>query len=483
MKLVDLTELAARNLREAMLRNTLTTLGIAVGVASLVAMLSLGVGLQQLVNRSVARAGMFDTVQVRPRVAGFGGPGGRGGGGAAAGEASASETEPPRPLDDAARKEIAAIPNVVEVNPEVRFTAEARIEPARPGGGPHSRLTSVAGLPPSDRASGLLDELQGSFFSSPDAGEAILQGDVINRLLDTGKQPQSLIGQELTLRFAQRQELPKVPASPAGRAGKGAAKPNEALSPEEQAMGFSIVPGERKFRIIGVIPASDSGDAPRGFNSAGVYLPLNVAQELEVVQGTDMREVMQATSGAGTHYAALNVRATSPAAVANVETAVIRMGFSAFSLIDITRNLRVFFAIFDSFLGIFGSLALAVASLGIINTLVMAILERRREIGVLKALGAANRDVRQLFFAEAGVMGLLGGAFGVLLGWSIGRAINFGTTIWLRRQGLNPRNIWAVPWWLVLGAIGFAVLVSLCAGIYPASRAAQLDPVEALRYE
>ena len=123
------------------------------------------------------------------------------------------------------------------------------------------------------------------------------------------------------------------------------------------------------------------------------------------------------------------------------------------------------------------------ASLGIINTLVMAILERRREIGVLKALGAANRDVRQLFFAEAGVMGLVGGIFGVALGWAIGRVIQLGTMIYLKRQGLSSPNIWSVPWWLVLGAIVFAVLVSLASGIYPASRAAQLDPVEALRYE
>jgi putative ABC transport system permease protein len=148
-----------------------------------------------------------------------------------------------------------------------------------------------------------------------------------------------------------------------------------------------------------------------------------------------------------------------------------------------TRNLRRFFAILDLFLGIFGSLALAVASLGIINTLVMAILERRREIGILKALGAADRDVRQLFFAEAGAMGLVGGALGVAMGWTIGRLINFGTNICLRRQGLPSENIWWVPWWLVLGAIGFAVLVSLVAGIYPAARAARLDPVQALRYE
>jgi ABC-type antimicrobial peptide transport system permease subunit len=124
-----------------------------------------------------------------------------------------------------------------------------------------------------------------------------------------------------------------------------------------------------------------------------------------------------------------------------------------------------------------------VASLGIINTLVMAILERRREIGILKALGASDRDVRQLFFAEAGVMGLVGGILGVGLGWAIGRAINFGTNIYLRRLELPPERIWSVPLWLVGAAIGFAIVVSLVSGIYPAARAARLDPVQTLRYE
>jgi len=113
----------------------------------------------------------------------------------------------------------------------------------------------------------------------------------------------------------------------------------------------------------------------------------------------------------------------------------------------------------------------------------MAILERRREIGILKALGAGDRDIRQLFLAEAGAMGLLGGVLGVALGWAIGRAIHFGTTIYLRRHEMTGENVWSVPWWLVVGAVGFALLVSLAAGIYPAARAARLNPVEALRYE
>src|SRR5208337_2146151 len=134
-------------------------------------------------------------------------------------------------------------------------------------------------------------------------------------------------------------------------------------------------------------------------------------------------------------------------------------GFAAFSLLDASKSLRTFFSVFDLLLGIFGSLALAVATLGIVNTLVMAILERRREIGVLKALGAADSDVQQLFFVEAGVMGLFGGFFGVLFGWLLGRAITFGTNVYLKRQNLNPIELSSVPWWLVIAAIAFAILV------------------------
>ncbi len=159
------------------------------------------------------------------------------------------------------------------------------------------------------------------------------------------------------------------------------------------------------------------------------------------------------------------------------------MGFSAYSVLDATQALQQVFAVFDIFLLIFGSLALVVASLGVINTLVMSILERRREIGILKALGAADRDVSRLFFVEAGAMGLLGGILGVVMGFMISRAINLATNVYLARRDLPALSVTAVPWWMVLGAIGFSIVVSLAAGMYPASRAARLDPVQALRYE
>jgi len=454
MKAVDLAEMAARNLREALLRNTLTTLGIAVGVASLVAMLSLGVGLQQLVSKRLSRSGLFDTVFVTPRqnLRAFGPPvrppGGR--------------PEEFRPLDEAARHEIEQISGVVESYPEIRFTAATVYD-----GATHFAL--IGGLPASARARDAFEGMLGTFFSGVQAEEAILQMEFAQELVEKNKaEPAALLGKQIVLRYAEREKL-DANRTPGEEADPGT----------NTGLGFSIIPREKKLHIVGIV---ESQPGSMGFNPTSIWVPLQFAQDLNVFRGMDVRNVVGSPNAASS-YSNLTVRVAAPAKVPAVEEAIKQMGFVTFSLFDAARNLRRFFAILDLFLGIFGSLALAVASLGILNTLVMAILERRREIGILKALGAADRDVRQLFFAEAGAMGFVGGALGVLIGWGIGRAINFGTTLYLRRQQIPAENVWSVPWWLVLGAIGFAVAVSLVSGLYPAARAARLDPVQALRYE
>jgi putative ABC transport system permease protein len=453
MKAGDLGELALRNLREAVLRSSLTTLGVAVGVASLVAWLSLGIGLQALATKRLSNSGLFDTVIVTQR---------RAPQSMRRGPAESSPAKNARPLDDDAKQEFERLPNVVEVYSQVRFPTEVRYD-----GNPYS--TIIAGIPASARGNGSFDGIQGSFFSGPAADEAILQ---IEFAKDLSPQPSNLIGKDLIVRYAEREALPPQAAA----SGAGGANAEDAA-----AGGFSIVPRERKLRIVGIIetePAAGFG----GFGSGRLLIPLEVAASLRAAQVNDLRDAVRATNGKPA-YASLTVRAKSASLVDGIEAAIKNMGFGTFSLQDATKSLQVFFRIFDMLLFIFGSLALAVATLGIINTLVMAILERRREIGILKALGAADRDVKQLFFVEASVMGFFGGVLGVGFGWLVGRAVTFGINVYLKRQSLPPTDVFSVPWWLVLLAIVLAVLVSLAAGLYPASRAARLNPVEALRYE
>jgi putative ABC transport system permease protein len=448
MKAQDLLELAARNLRESKLRNSLTTLGIAVGVAALVAMLALGVGLQELASNRLSRSGLFDAVVVfsRPEFRRM--------------DAGESRPGPPpvrnlRPLDDAVRAELAKLPNVVEVIPEIRFNCEIRYNE-------QSHFASVGGLSPRAASDDAFDDMKGQFFSSPDAAEAILQIRFARQL---DPNPDSLLGKELLLRFVT-QQAPQEAESRSNAPAEGS---------------FSFVRGEQKVRIVGIVESEPFGGF-RGMGGGRLFVPLALAEKLNAVGGSSMRDLLRSSPGQRT-YQALVVRVSHPSHVQATEDAIEAAGFSTFSLLKATRNLRRFFAVLDLFLGIFGSVALAVASLGIINTLVMSVLERRREIGIMKALGASDRDVKRLFFAEAAAMGFLGGVLGVCLGWVIGQVVNLGANLWLQRQELPPERIWSTPWWLALGAIAFAIFVSLLSGLYPAARAARLDPVQALRYE
>ena len=238
-KLRDLTELAGRNLREAVLRNSLTTLGIAVGVASLVAMLSLGVGLQELASTRLSKTGLFDAIFVMSQAnqRAFGGPP----------RPAADPTQPLRRLDDDAKQQLTQIKNVVEVYPEVRFPTEIQFD-----GKPY--MTTVAGIPASARGDGAFDEIKGTYFSAPDADEAILQ---IELAKDLSKTPGSLIGKEITLRYAERQSLPAEPSP-----GDKSAAATGAAGTSDFSPGFSIIPREMKLRIIGVVetePAAGFG--------------------------------------------------------------------------------------------------------------------------------------------------------------------------------------------------------------------------------
>ncbi len=207
MKTYDLTELALRNLRESSLRNSLTTVGISVGVASLVAMLSLGIGLQKLATQRLTRSGLFDTVVVTSRreLRGFSRDDERS-------TASAAES---RTLDETARQEIERLPEVLEAYPDIRFITELRYQDK-----PH--LTMVSGIPDSARSNDAFAGIPGGFFSAETAPEVILQKSFAMELL--GKTPppgqeddvpvkdlaKSLLGQELTMRYAQRVSAPSL---------------------------------------------------------------------------------------------------------------------------------------------------------------------------------------------------------------------------------------------------------------------------------
>jgi putative ABC transport system permease protein len=166
-----------------------------------------------------------------------------------------------------------------------------------------------------------------------------------------------------------------------------------------------------------------------------------------------------------------------------IKDSIEAMGFSGFSYAEEFEEISKFFLYFHLGLSVFGLIALVTAALGIINTLVMSILERRKEIGVMKSLGADERDIRNLFLTESGVIGFTGSLIGILLGWGVSRIASYIAKAYMASEGISPVELFRLPLWLFLAALALGTLVSVIAGLYPASRAARVDPVEALRSE
>ncbi len=173
-----------------------------------------------------------------------------------------------------------------------------------------------------------------------------------------------------------------------------------------------------------------------------------------------------------------------PVALTSVRDRLKELGLGSFSIVDQLDQIRTVFLIINSVLGLLGGISLLVASFGIANTMIMSILERTREIGIMKAIGAEDREIKLIFFFEAAVIGVSGGVIGSLAAWGIDAISNrLAYRFILKPQGASFVDFFHLPPWLWLGAILFALSVSILAALYPAARAARIDPVRALRHD
>ncbi len=452
----DTFQLALRNLREAVLRTVLTVLGVSIGIGSLVAMVSFGVGMQEQIVGRFMRSGMFDNITVMPRISGLGHEMGAMARGETKRQAGDKTSEKARAqLDDAAMQRLSDIPQVKEVFPNLRIPVEVRY-------GQFSEYAGAVGIPLSARGEGLFQKVShGSFFPN-DSDDVCMLSLEFARQIREGN-PGDLVGKDLTLTYAA--------AGTAGQTG----------IPMVPLVGLNIQRSERKFRIVGIVEREPGPNVGFGMFSS-IMIPLRKAREIGAYDISNPQAFLSQLTDKRT-YSSVTVKVKKPQDTEEVERRIRDLGFSSCSLNDALQGAKKAFILLDLLLAMVGSIALTVASLGIVNTMVMSILERTREIGIMKAIGGSDGDIRKVFLVEASSIGMLGGLLGMALGWVVGRAVNFGANIYIERQGGTPDNLFSIPWWLAAGAIAFSLVVSLLAGSYPAGRAARLDPIQALRHD
>ena len=424
----DLAKTSFGNLGRHKVRTALSAVGVTVGILTIVTMLSLGIGVRQEMTRVFQVAGL-ETLRVRPTTEDR--------------TVFNQYMEPKRTvlITPALVEELRAREDVVEVHPRIFLPWGLNValkvgeemvrvhvrEPAWEGS-----LTDPFTPPP--------EIVAGEDLAEDDQGDIVIGVNALEALGYEGQAEfEGLIGQEVTLTLK---------------------------APRGDAQTY-------RFRVVGMIDTHYEDS----FLWAHVGLADSLALKAWWYNDPDILE--------HEGYDELIVKAASLTDAAQiVEQLAEERGFQVESLqmvLDIASKVMI---IIQTMLGSVGGLALLVASIGIANTMIMAVYERTREIGILKAIGASPGDIRVLFMAEASLIGLLGGVVGTIGGWLLGLGLNRGILAYLHWKEVPVTGtFFVVAGWLVLLALGFATVVGLLAGLYPAARAARLDPLEALRYE
>ena len=182
-------------------------------------------------------------------------------------------------------------------------------------------------------------------------------------------------------------------------------------------------------------------------------------------------------------YDALTVKVDNAKNAASVAAAIRRYGVGAADAQSFIKSQLAIFNIVGAIVGGIGGIALIVAAVGVVNTMVMAILERTREIGVMRAVGAKRSTISSLFTIEASILGFFGGLIGLGIGYVLVLIANPILNKQLSVNSIKSNNIISLPIWLILTVLIATTVIGMLSGLYPARRAAKLDPVESLRYE
>lgn len=392
-------KMASRNLWMHRTRSAVTILGVIIGVASIIFLVSLGYGLEKLVTDQVSNFEAFTIIDV---------------------PAANIKT---LKIDKTVEEKIQKLGHITEVG--VVDNMAGRIKKQDKSS---STETVISGA---DSNYWALSSMNVSSGSLPKAADEITINKALLTLL--GEDENKIIGQKVNLDLLVPPELLGTSDS-------------DVVTKEN-------VP----FKVVGITPDTQAPIAYVSFDALSTQGVVN--------------------------FSSLKVKLDNRNNVEAVRKQLENIGLSTEYVGDTVAEIARVFSLFRIILGAFGLIALIVAALGTFNTLTVSLLERTKEVGLLKALGMGKRDVYRIFITEALIIGAIGGILGLLLGIAIGDALNIIIVFMAQKSHSDSVQLFLTPWLFASAVAVFSLIVGLITGWYPAHRAVKLNPLDALRYE
>lgn len=452
----DLISLAFRNLLRRKTRTILAIVGVVVGTSAIIVMLSIGFGLSASFQEQIESYGNLHLVDVYST----GGGGmyyGRGGGmmyeAGSSGEAGV--------LNDKTLAAMEKIKGVDAVSPKMNIYLSF-------GLGKYIAQADVIGMKPEVMQKFGYELQEGRLLEAGDKFAMVFGNQVPSWFYNPKKTFGSTWGGEAQVDVISN----KLIVTADENYGQ---KEQRQRDPDEE----KVVYKEYKAKGVGILAN------PNDESAYNVYMSL---EGLEIIK-KDAERARKETVSNKNEYDAAMVYVGDIDDVEDVSNKIREMGFQTNSLNDWLKSMQETARMIQGILGGIGAISLLVAALGITNTMIMSIYERTKEIGIMKVIGANLGDIKKLFLLEAGMIGFLGGAVGLIFSLILSLLMNTVLsgimTVMLGTVGGggDGSTVSIIPWWVAAGALVFSTTIGILAGYSPARRAMRLSALESLRNE